>query len=72
MNHTRYRQLQMDVTSTLTEVEYKEGWFFCNFEWDGMLLQAGCPEAEICEANCQCQPINYRRTDFAKNWEYLV
>lgn len=35
----------------LTEEEIKEGWFFCNCEWDGMLIHKDWSEAEVCSCH---------------------
>jgi len=54
MTPERYKEIQTDMSAKLTKEELAEGWFFCNYEWDGLLVKKGCPEAEICKDHCNC------------------
>lgn len=48
MNRERYMELAKNPELKLTEEEIREGWFFCNCEWDGMLIHDSHVEAEFC------------------------
>lgn len=57
MTHERRKEIENDMSTSLTQIEINNGWFFCNFEWDGMLIREGSPEANVCSKLCKCQPI---------------
>lgn len=48
MTPERYKQLERDFTLNLTDEEQKEGWIFCNCEFDGLLIHKDQPESEFC------------------------
>lgn len=54
MTPKRYKEIEKNPTIKLTKEELEAGWFFCNYEWDGMLLKKGWAEAEICKNSCNC------------------
>lgn len=56
MSPDRIKEINSDMEASLTDKEMNAGWFFCNFEWDGMLLHEDSPEAKICGNVCACQP----------------
>lgn len=48
MKYTRYLKLSQSNDEQLTEEEEKEGWHFCDAEWDGMLIHDTWDAAECC------------------------
>jgi hypothetical protein len=57
MDKLRYKEMSGPTIEGLTEAEKADGWFYCNYEWDGMLMHSHWKEAEICRENCNCQPL---------------
>lgn len=55
MNKERITQLELHGAE-LTAEEKAEGWFFCNCEWDGMLLHERDDEAKLCY--CHLRKLN--------------
>ena len=55
IKNERYNKL-MTTNEPLTQEETKEGWMFCNCEWDGMLIKDDWPEVEFC--HCYQDSIN--------------
>lgn len=48
MHDTRYNELSRNLDLKLTPEEIAEGWFFCECEWDGMLIHRTSQEARVC------------------------
>lgn len=55
MTPLRYEALMADTNGQLTPSEYLAGWWFCIFEWDGLLVHSSWLEGEICKGACNCQ-----------------
>ena len=50
MTDERYRELESDLSLSLTKDEVAEGWHFC-LEFDGLLVK-GDPNEEYCGKAC--------------------
>lgn len=48
MTNERYIELEKNEELKLTKEEIDQGWFFCNCEWDGMLINKDGHEAQFC------------------------
>lgn len=48
MTSDRYKELMNNYELKLTDNEIKEGWIFCNCEWDGLLIHKSDPESQFC------------------------
>ena len=48
MTKERIAELRINPEAKLTDEEIADGWYFCNCEWDGMLIRMGGKEAQIC------------------------
>ncbi len=48
MTPERYDELMKSDSLQLNKAEVAEGWRFCMCEWDGLLIKAGDPEAQVC------------------------
>lgn len=56
MDKDRFMELCTDLKATLTRDEIEDGWFFCDCEWDGMLLHETDEEAELCGCRKNANP----------------
>jgi hypothetical protein len=56
MTDERYFELMRDYSLSLTQDELAAGYWFCHFEWDGMVVHKDEAEGQICMKKCDCRP----------------
>lgn len=51
------------MSRELTKPEIDKGWHYCP-DWDGMLINPGCPEAEVCLCNLEAYIAKHGTSGF--------